>query len=77
MKLYNVKNINGFFEAVKGCKGNVNVVVNEEIINLKDNIKTYSNIFTTATNESGIPVLDIKTECSEDTARFLRFAING
>lgn len=77
MKLYNVKNINGFFEAVKGCKGKVNVVVNEETVNLKDNIKTYKNIFTATTSDSGIPELNIKTEHSEDAAKLLRFAIRG
>ena len=77
MKLYNVKNINGFFEAVKGCKGDINVVVNEEMINLKDNIKTYTNIFSTVAKDNGIPELDIKTEYSEDAAKLLRFAIRG
>lgn len=77
MKLYNVKNINGFFEAVRKCKGDVNARVNTQTINLKDNIVTYSNIFQTAASDAGIPVLDLSTEYAEDTAKLLAFAING
>lgn len=77
MKLYNIKNINRFFEAVKECKGDVNMVLPDEVVNLKNDVKTYSNIFSNITASEGIPELDIRTDCSEDTVKLLRFAIAG
>ncbi|MCF0229807.1 MAG: hypothetical protein HUJ76_08985 [Parasporobacterium sp.] len=77
MKLFNVKNIDGLFNTIQDCTGNVNVVLRDKVINLKDDIKTYSNIFSTLSSGSGIEELNLTTENTEDTARLLKFAIRG
>lgn len=77
MKLFNVKNINGFFEIVKSCKGDITLTANNQVFNLKDNINTYTNLFTALAPASGIPEINIETKNSEDMRKLLTFAIRG
>lgn len=76
MKLYNLKDINGFFDIVNSCKGKVFIVSSEgDRLNLKSTLTQYiafSNLFS----NPDIAELELEVENSDDAKRFLNFMIN-
>lgn len=76
MKLYNLKDINGFFDIVNTCKGKVFIVSSEgDRLNLKSTLTQYiafSNLFS----NPDIAELELEVENSDDAKRFLNFMIN-
>ena len=76
MKLYNLKDINGFFDIVNTCKGKVFIVSSEgDRLNLKSTLTQYiafSNLFS----NPDIAELELEVENSDDIKRFLDFMIN-
>ena len=74
MKLYNVKNVKGLFEAVDNCEGNVEMVLPSNKINLNNNSEI-SEVISQVMPEEGIREIEIQAENREDVYRLLHFAI--
>ena len=74
MKLYNVKNVKGFFETVNDCEGRVDMVLPSKNINL-NNADELSDVITQVMPEEGIREIEIRAEKKEDIYRLLHFAM--
>lgn len=75
MKFYNITNINGFFDAVSKCKGEVALVSNEgDRLNLKSRL---SQILISANVFSGgkIPEMEIMTSDPDDMKLLLNYVM--
>ena len=77
MKVQNITDIEGFFKAIDGCKGKVELVTGEgDRLNLKSKLSQYvsmANIFS----NGEIPELEIIAYEKEDIDRLVSFMING
>ena len=78
MKLFNIKNIDGFFKAVDKCKGQVWLVTNEgDRLNLKSKLSQFVSLANIFTNGAEIPELELVASEPEDIERLMNFMING
>lgn len=76
MKIYNIKDIEGFFEAINHCKGRIELVTNEgDRINLKSKLAQYFSLAEIFSGGDKIPEMEILTSCAEDTARLVDYLI--
>ena len=77
MKVQNITDIEGFFKAIDGCKGKVELVTGEgDRLNLKSKLSQYvsmANIFS----NGEIPELELVAHEPEDINRLVDFMING
>ena len=77
MKVQNITDIEGFFKAIDGCKGKVELVTGEgDRLNLKSKLSQYvslANIFT----GGEIPELEIVAYEKDDIDKLMSFMING
>ena len=74
MKLFNIKNIDGFFEAVDKCSGQVWLVTNEgDRLNLKSKLSQFISLAELFSSGHKVPELDVI--CSEpgDYDKLLQF----
>lgn len=73
MKFHNIKNIDGFFDAVDKCEGVVELVTAEgDRLNLKSQLTkiiAYANVFS----GGKIPEMEILTSNPEDMAKLIDF----
>lgn len=76
MKVTNIKDIEGFFKVVDGCKGKVELVTGEgDRLNLKSKLSQYvsmANIFS----NGEIPELEIVAHEPEDVEKLIKFMIS-
>lgn len=76
MKLYNVKDLDGFFKAVDKCKGRVELVTSEgDRLNLKSKLCQYVS-FAKVVNGGEIDEIEIVASDPEDVAVLINFMIN-
>ena len=77
MKVQNITDIEGFFKAIDGCKGKVELVTGEgDRLNLKSKLSQYvsmANIFS----NGEIPELEVIAYEKEDTDKLIQFMIDG
>ena len=76
MKLYNVKDVKGLFDAVNDCEGSIEMVLPSQNINLNNN-QELSEILSEIAPEEGFREIEIKAETKEDVYKLLRFAMRG
>ena len=76
MKLYNVKDVKGLFDAVNNCEGRVEMVLPSRNINLNNNTEM-TKILCEITPEEGIREIELKAEKKEDVYKLLHFAMRG
>lgn len=77
MTLENVSNIEGLFEIINKCKGNVELVSQEgDRINLKSRLAQYLSIAGVFSN-GYVRELDIHIEDAEDRDQILEFIVSG
>ena len=76
MKLYNVKDVKGLFEAVNNCEGRVEMVLPSQNINLNNN-KEMTEILCEMAPDEGIREIELRTEKQEDVYKLLHFAMRG
>lgn len=76
MKLYNVKDVKGLFDAVNNCEGSVEMVLPSQNINLNHN-REMSEILCEIASEEGIREIELKAEKKEDIYKLLHFAMRG
>jgi len=76
MKLYNVKDVKGLFDAVNNCEGSVEMVLPSQNISLNHNQKM-SEILCGIAPEEGIREIELRAERKEDIYKLLHFAMRG
>lgn len=77
MKLFNISNVNRFFQIVDSCSGNVFITSKEgDRFNLKSNLSKYV-IFTGVLSEASIHELELEVEKEEDKEKFISFMMDG
>ena len=76
MKLYNVKDVKGLFDAVNNCEGSIEMVLPSQNINLNNN-EELSEILSEIAPEKGFREIEIRAEKQEDVFKLLRFAMRG
>ena len=77
MKLFNISNVNRFFQIVDSCAGNVFITSNQgDRFNLKSNLSKYV-VFTGILAEASIHELELEVEKEEDKDKFINFMMNG
>lgn len=77
MTLENVSNIEGLFEIINKCKGNVELVSEEgDRINLKSRLAQYLSLAGVFSN-GYVRQLELSIEDAEDRDRILAFVMSG
>lgn len=77
MKLFNITNVNKFFQIVDSCTGGVFITSKQgDRFNLKSNLSKYV-IFTGVLSEAGIQELELEVEKEEDKEKFINFMMDG
>ena len=73
----NITDIEGFFKAIDGCKGKVELVTGEgDRLNLKSKLSQYVSLATIFSNGE-IPEMEIVAHEKEDIDRLISYMING
>ena len=74
MKLFNIKNIEGFFAAVDKCQGQVFLVTNEgDRLNLKSKLSQYISLAELFSDGKKVPELDVVCTEKDDYDKLLQF----
>ena len=76
MKLYNVKDVKGLFDAVNNCEGSVEMVLPSQNIDLNRN-GIMEEVLCEIAREDGIREMEIQVEKKEDIYKLLYFAMRG
>lgn len=77
LKLYNVRDLEGFFNAVDKCNGSVELVTDEgDRLNLKSNLCKYISFAEIFSGGDVIPEMDIVCSNKEDVSTLMNFMIN-
>ena len=72
-----ITDIEGFFKAIDGCKGKVELVTGEgDRLNLKSKLSQYVSLATIFSNGE-IPEMEIVAHEKEDIDRLISYMING
>jgi len=77
MKIFNINNVDKFFEVVDSCKGQVHVISPEgDDIVLTSKL---SRFLFAAMNEEDIDNLDLELRCDDpdDTMKFIDYLVRG
>lgn len=78
MKIENVKDVDGFFKVVDGCKGRVELVTAEgDRLNLKSKLSQFVSLANIFSNGAEIPELELIASEPEDIEKLMNFMING
>lgn len=78
MKLFNIKNVDKFFEVVDSCTDKVELVSKDgDRINLKSKLAQYVAVAKIFSNEEIVKELDLIAYNQEDVLRLIRFMYDG
>ena len=77
MKLWNIKNIDGFFDVVKSCSGKVELCTSEgDRLNLKSKLTQYvalAKVFS----DGEISEMELVLSDKNDTEKFVKFMMEN
>lgn len=77
LKLYNIENLDGFFDAIDKCSGKVELVTGEgDRLNLKSKLTQYV-AFSHVFKDNKIGEMELLFSCPEDARMVLNFCIYG
>ena len=77
MKFENIKDIDGFFEAINSCTGRVELVTEEgDRLNLKSKLTQYLALAKVFSN-GNLPEMEIVVSNKEDMDRLAYFVLDG
>ncbi len=77
MKFENIKDIDGFFEAINSCTGRVELVTEEgDRLNLKSKLTQYLALAKVFSN-GNLPEMEIVVSNKEDMDRLAYFVLSG
>lgn len=74
MKFYGIKDIEGFFNVIKDCKGTVELVTSDgDRLNLKSRLCQYISFAKIVAGDNSIPEMEIVASDVEDRINLLVF----
>ena len=74
MKFYGIKDIEGFFNEIKNCKGTVELITSDgDRLNLKSRLCQYISFAKIVAGDNSIPEMEIVASDVEDRIRLLGF----
>lgn len=77
MKIYNIKNVNTFFDVIDQCKGDVLLLTKDgDELNLKSKLSQYVSL-TKFFGAGTIPELEIKAKEPKDLIRLTNYLISA
>ena len=78
MKVQNITDIEGFFKAIDGCKGKVELVTGEgDRLNLKSKLCQLVSLSTIFESASTIPEMEIIAHEAEDVKRIMSYMMES
>lgn len=78
MKIYNVKDVDGFFKVIDSCKGKVELITGEgDRLNLKSKLCQFVSLTTLLKSDVEIPELELVAYEAEDTDKLIKFLMEN
>ncbi len=78
MRIDNIKDVEGFFKVVDGCKGRIELVTAEgDRLNLKSKLSQYISLANIFAKDAEIPELELVAYEPEDIDKLMKFMIDG
>lgn len=78
MKIYNIKDIDGFFKVIDSCVGRVDLVTSEgDRLNLKSKLSQFVSLSSLLQSDVEIPELEIVAYEPADTERLFNFLMGN
>ncbi len=78
MKIYNVKDVDGFFKVIDSCEGKVELITSEgDRLNLKSKLCQYVSLTSLLNSAVEIPELELVAYEAADTEKLIRFLMEN
>ncbi|MBO5337161.1 MAG: polya polymerase [Lachnospiraceae bacterium] len=78
MKIYNVKDVDGFFKVIDSCEGKVELITGEgDRLNLKSKLCQYVSLTSLLKSDVEIPELEVVAYEAGDTEKLIRFLMEN
>ena len=78
MKIYNVKDVEGFFKVIDSCQGKVELITSEgDRLNLKSKLRQYVSLTGILNSAVEIPELELVAYEHEDTEKLIKFLMEN
>lgn len=78
MKIYNIKNIDGFFKVIDSCEGRVDLVTSEgDRLNLKSKLSQFVSLSSILQSDVEIPELELVAYEPADTEKLFNFLMGN
>ncbi len=78
MKIYNIKDVDGFFKVIDSCKGKVELLTGEgDRLNLKSKLCQFVSLTTLLKSDVEIPELELVAYEPEDTEKLMKFLMEN
>lgn len=78
MKIYNVKDVEGFFKVIDSCQGKVELITSEgDRLNLKSKLCQYVSLTGILNSAVEIPELELVAYEHEDTEKLIKFLMEN
>ena len=76
MKLYNIKDIDGFFKVIDSCEGKIELIGEDLRLNLKSKLTQYFAL-AQMFNDGAIPEMEILAYNQNDVNKLINFMAGG
>lgn len=78
MKIYNISNVEGFFEVIDSCEGKVELITSEgDRLNLKSKLCQYVSLTSLLNSAVEIPELELVAYEAADTEKLIKFLMEN
>lgn len=78
MKIYNIKDVDGFFKVIDSCKGKVELITGEgDRLNLKSKLCQFVSLTTVLKSDVEIPEMELVAYEAEDTDKLIKFLMEN
>ena len=78
MKIYNISNVEGFFEVIDSCEGKVELITSEgDRLNLKSKLCQYVSLTGLLNSAVEIPELELVAYEAADTEKLIKFLMEN
>ena len=78
MKIYNIKEFDGFFKVIDSCQGEVELITSEgDRLNLKSKLCQYVSLTGILNSAVEIPELELVAYEHEDTEKLIKFLMEN
>ena len=78
MKIYNIKDVDGFFKVIDSCQGKVELITSEgDRLNLKSKLCQYVSLTGILNSAVEIPELELVAYEHEDTEKLIKFLMEN